>query len=197
MTGFTRVPNFVLDRLLSELDPYTFKVYLHIIRCTTGWNRTACQISLSQFQNATGIAKRNVVVASLKELEERRLISSSKSERVTTSYQLVTTGYHPLVTASYQPPVTPSYPLKERQIQEWEEAKVRLATSMSKSNYSTYIRDLQLLQLTDTELVLSAPSAQVAEWVESRFVPLIRKSLGRAVTVSVQVIRGDSQALMG
>lgn len=196
MSGYTPVPNDVLDRLMAELDPYTFKVYLHVLRQTTGWHRTACQISLTQFQQATGIAKRNVIVGALKALADRRLITATTAPGVTTSYQLVTAGYHPLVTDSYQSPVTPGYSTKERGQTEvtpedtvvWETAREALRSQMSAANWGYRLAGLRLVARDGGLWTLQAPTHhQHVELVSQRWGRLIERALEAAVGQPVRL----------
>lgn len=59
-TAFTRIPNTLLDIALPKLGYAELKIILVIIRKTIGWNKRRDQISLSQFEELTGLTRRNV-----------------------------------------------------------------------------------------------------------------------------------------
>lgn len=73
--GFTGIANELLDSLItSDLSHRELKLVLAIIRRTWGWKKKEDIISLSQFQEMTGIDFSNVS-KSLKSLVERGYIS--------------------------------------------------------------------------------------------------------------------------
>lgn len=205
MAGYTPVPNEVFDRLLATLDPYTLKVYLHILRQTTGWHRTACQISLSQFQQATGIAKRNVIVTAVRTLETMRLIQTTTAPLVTTGYQLVTDGYPQLVTDGYQAVtpgyqalVTDGYSLKERgnkaepvtpeEAAIWQQTQEKLRGEMSVRNWELRLASVALVAHTGDVWSIQAPTHhQHIELVSQRWGRLIERALGTVVGHAIKL----------
>ena len=68
---FTMIPNTILDD--PALDPYEFRVLLHIARQTIGYGKKSDGISLSQFAQATGMSKRAVQNA-IKRLKDKGYI---------------------------------------------------------------------------------------------------------------------------
>ncbi len=82
--GFTPIANEIMDALMrTRILVYDRMVLDCIIRKTYGWNKKADSISLSQFQEATGIARQNVC-RSLRSLSRRNLIIVNKDNRITT-----------------------------------------------------------------------------------------------------------------
>jgi phage replication O-like protein O len=77
---FTKIPNYVLDALISYRLPGEERQCLDlIIRKTLGWNKTIDNISISQFHEATGIKKPNIIRA-LKSLKMKKIIIVSKKD---------------------------------------------------------------------------------------------------------------------
>lgn len=68
---FTKVPNSIFD--IQGLNVYEFRILMHIIRKTIGFNKEADGISISQFIKATGISK-PTVVKTIKSLEKMKFI---------------------------------------------------------------------------------------------------------------------------
>lgn len=58
MSGYTKVSNFLFDIVMPSVSPGAFKVVCAVVRSTVGWNKESDKISLSQFQQMTGIANR-------------------------------------------------------------------------------------------------------------------------------------------
>jgi phage replication O-like protein O len=73
---YTTIPNIVFD-LSTDLDPYSFKVLMYIIRKTLGWHKQYDRISLSQLTEMTGISK-DQVRRSLNKLQKLKLIACAK-----------------------------------------------------------------------------------------------------------------------
>jgi len=75
---FTMIPNTILDD--PALDPYEFRVLLHIARQTIGYGKKSDGISLSQFAQATGMSK-SKIIRSLAALEDRGYIKKAMQKR--------------------------------------------------------------------------------------------------------------------
>lgn len=72
--GYTPIANEIMDQLAKvSLPAHEMRVLLAILRKTYGWSKKVDQISLTQFEAATGLDRRSVTRA-LKRLEARRLI---------------------------------------------------------------------------------------------------------------------------
>ncbi|STZ77363.1 replication protein [Bergeriella denitrificans] len=83
-----QVPNAVVDELMWQLSPNAFKLYIMIVRKTTGWGKSSDKISISQFMQYSGIKKRDTVMACLAELEKFNLICPVKRSGMTNEYTL-------------------------------------------------------------------------------------------------------------
>lgn len=66
---FTRVPNFIVDEIFPKLNPYTALLLNFIVRKTLGWNKPTDAISYSQMCKALGTKSKDIISASLKELQ--------------------------------------------------------------------------------------------------------------------------------
>jgi len=77
-SNYTKVPNFILDD--PTLRPSEFRVLLHIVRETAGWQKKSAGISLGRFEKATGLAK-NTILNSIKSLKKKGIISVSIQRR--------------------------------------------------------------------------------------------------------------------
>ena len=60
---YTRVHNYVLDVIMPREKKSTLCVLLVAIRCTIGWQKKSDRISLSQFEQRTGMARSTVSIA--------------------------------------------------------------------------------------------------------------------------------------
>ena len=77
--GFTRIANELVEALArTELSPNESRILWVIIRKTYGWKKKADQISLSNFQDLTGLWRASVC-RSLESLESRKIINVFRS----------------------------------------------------------------------------------------------------------------------
>lgn len=76
--AFTRIPNTLIDRAMRELGNAAFRVVLVVARKTIGWAKQRDQISLSQFEALTGLARQHVI-RGIAEARERGFIAHYKS----------------------------------------------------------------------------------------------------------------------
>lgn len=67
-----------MDQLMNHLSSAEFKIISYIIRCTIGFHKDSDTISISQFEEATGLA-RNTVLKGIKAMEENGYIKRNKS----------------------------------------------------------------------------------------------------------------------
>ena len=58
--GYTRYPNFLIDHAIPHLNASEASVLSVVVFKTIGWNQTWDEISLSQFEEASGLSKPNV-----------------------------------------------------------------------------------------------------------------------------------------
>ena len=77
MEPFTALPNIYVDEYLSELSGAETKVLIVILRKTVGWQKESDEISLSQIEKITGLA-RHSVIAGLRGLMKRGLVVQTK-----------------------------------------------------------------------------------------------------------------------
>jgi hypothetical protein len=75
-----QVPNSIVDDFIEKLSGNELKLYLIIIRKTKGWNKEFDGISISQFQEMSGISSHNTIRNSLKSLEEMGFIQEEKRD---------------------------------------------------------------------------------------------------------------------
>jgi phage replication O-like protein O len=65
--NFTQFSNDALDYVMREVSPNAWKIISVAIRKTYGWHKEKDTISLSQFQDLTGIKNRSTVVKAINE----------------------------------------------------------------------------------------------------------------------------------
>lgn len=58
---FTRVPNLLLDQAMAHMGNAELRVVLAVMRKTIGWNKQRDRISLTQFEEMTGLARQHVI----------------------------------------------------------------------------------------------------------------------------------------
>lgn len=75
--AYTIVCNDFFDKYLNKLSPAAVKVFLVVDRKTEGWHKKVDRISISQFEQYTGLTKPTILRA-IKELIEERLIEEEK-----------------------------------------------------------------------------------------------------------------------
>ena len=61
--NFFQCPNIIIDEYLKELSGSELKCFLLIIRKTKGWHKDIDAISISQFEDLTGLSNRSVIDA--------------------------------------------------------------------------------------------------------------------------------------
>jgi hypothetical protein len=72
-TGFTRVPNELLDRIIPTLDTYDQSVLIRLYRLARGFNSDTCRVSVPTLAKACNISERQTR-KSIVRLEGRELI---------------------------------------------------------------------------------------------------------------------------
>ena len=90
--NWTEIPNEILEALMAFRIPgQERQIFDCIVRKTWGWHKNTDDIALSQFEDATGLARSNIIRA-LKGLESKNLIivikndnKSCKSYRISNS----------------------------------------------------------------------------------------------------------------
>lgn len=63
MSGFTKVPNHILDSM-ADLKPASFKLAMALCRLTYGYHRDSVQISLRKLEGITGLSRQGIINAS-------------------------------------------------------------------------------------------------------------------------------------
>ncbi len=61
--NFFQCPNIIIDEYLKELSGSELKCFLFIVRKTKGWHKDFDAISISQFEEYTGLSNRAVIDA--------------------------------------------------------------------------------------------------------------------------------------
>jgi DNA-binding MarR family transcriptional regulator len=219
MDSYTRIPNAVFD-IAPRLTEAELRVLLFLYRRIEGWHKTSDEVSLSQLQAGTGLVGRHHVTAAVRALEDYRLIRATRNGTKPTRFQLVTLGDQqirplvtlsdqPLVTQGNQPPVgqlvTLSDPQKKPKKEDggidpgpvWEKAKAWLATEVSRTNYSLWIEGTALVALTPTRATVEAPHAQGADWLQTRWLPLLERALEREIGQAPRVVITARPAPLG
>ena len=83
-----QLPNVLVDRLMSELNPKEFVCLVLIIRKTRGWHKSADRIAISQFQKYTGINRVKTIQAAIEGLRRRGFVKVIKSRGCVNEYEL-------------------------------------------------------------------------------------------------------------
>ena len=78
MSGFTQIPNTLLDR--TDLDVYEYRAMMIIARKTMGWGKQTDGIPHSQFMDAMQSSKHTVIKA-IGSLESKGIIEVVRSQR--------------------------------------------------------------------------------------------------------------------
>ena len=86
-SGFTAVPNLILDSCTKLFTPAEFMILMVIIRKTIVWHKSVDTISLSQFMKYTSLS-RNTCIKVLKKLTEDGFIKGLSVNRNGTIYRL-------------------------------------------------------------------------------------------------------------
>ncbi|HEX2173811.1 MAG TPA: chromosomal replication initiator protein DnaA [Dehalococcoidia bacterium] len=85
--------------------------------------------------------------------------------------------------------------------QVWQAALGELQLQVSKANYTTWLKDTQLISYEDGLFVIGAPTAFATEWLENRLQSLVKKTLisitGRTVDVRFVVSPSGRTAARG
>ena len=81
---YSRTPNFVIDDMyMAELSDKAFKCYMFILRQTVGFNRSKTSIATDTFKKYCGIKRDETVYARIRELEQLKLISVTRTTGTT------------------------------------------------------------------------------------------------------------------
>jgi phage replication O-like protein O len=85
MEQYTQIPNYIIDKWMSNMKYYSFITLMAICRKTIGYeqHRDTCSdyISLSQLQKITGLARATVVKA-IKDLEDKEIITVTREGKI-------------------------------------------------------------------------------------------------------------------
>jgi len=81
---YSRTPNFVIDDMyMAQLSDKAFKCYMFILRQTVGFNRSKTSIATDTFKKYCGIKRDETVYARIRELEQLKLISVTRTTGTT------------------------------------------------------------------------------------------------------------------
>lgn len=78
ISNSTSIPNAFIDEAMSKVSDKALRVYLSIIRKTTGWQKHSDSISASQLMGLTGYSDERTIRSAAKELEKVGLIVTRK-----------------------------------------------------------------------------------------------------------------------
>jgi phage replication O-like protein O len=82
--GFTEIANEIMEQLARHhMTGYQWQVLMTILRRTYGWHKKTDQISVTQFQKATGLDRRHVH-RTVKELVEKNIVAKIGNSRIVT-----------------------------------------------------------------------------------------------------------------
>ena len=86
-SGFTAVPNIILDSCSRLLSPNEFLILMLIVRKTVGWHKSIDTISLTQFMKCTNLS-RNTCIKAIKKLTNDGFITALSVNHLGTIYRL-------------------------------------------------------------------------------------------------------------
>ena len=75
----TQFSNDAIDYIMREVSPNAWKIITVAIRKTYGWHKQSDVISLSQFQELTGIGSRSTLVSAIKEVTDKKILVRRKN----------------------------------------------------------------------------------------------------------------------
>jgi phage replication O-like protein O len=82
-----QVPNAFIDEVICDLTGVELKIYLIIIRFTTGWSEEAGGVTLNKLCSITGTTN-GIVIKGCNSLIEKELIEAIKEDGKATHYVL-------------------------------------------------------------------------------------------------------------
>lgn len=191
---FTKVPNKILDDVISELSGSEFKVLMTICRSTYGFHKKRDKISISQMVEATGLAKSTVITA-LHQLIRKKIIKKNENV-VPHEYRVVESDPQDLngpkkqpdsVQKSNQPlvrkPDTQKKPSKEKKdttisSSEFSEKLIRIAEHWNNlfyfqilNHHSDLLNDIEksLNEFSEKELKKAMTNRSGAKFYENRY----------------------------
>src|SRR5690606_16218686 len=95
---YSRTPNFVIDDMyMAQLNDKAFKCYMLILRQTVGFNRSSTSIATETFKKYCGIKKNDTVYARIRELEQLKLISVTRTTGTTNHIKILPNPSHETV----------------------------------------------------------------------------------------------------
>ena len=83
-----QIPNTLIDQYMRIMTPNEFCCLTLIIRKTRGWNKETDKISISQFQEFTGIQRNKTLSSALESLRKRGFIEVVKFRGRVNEYRL-------------------------------------------------------------------------------------------------------------
>lgn len=94
----------------------------------------------------------------------------------------------PAAQAERLPPVLVWLPEGERPLHDVEDTlKYHLQLQLPRSTYETWVRDMQLIALTDEHAIIQPANRYAQEWLDLRLKPLIARTLARIIGRPVQI----------
>ena len=191
---FTRVHNYLMDKIMPIVKPNAWKVLCCILRSTSGWvmnngtRKLTDQLSYSQLLKKTGIKNRNTLSAAITELVERNLVNLTPGEGweaneygINWDYEVASTEIVlPDVVASTKTVPIPSTEIVPEPSTEIVPTKERERNSLKKKGTAPTPRPVsehqQIVNAYVTELAYTPPNmgreVKAAKWlVDNRYSP--------------------------
>lgn len=81
VTSAFQIENDFIDQVMRYLSPVASCLYLTIVRKTRGWQKEVDRISISQFQELSGVKSRATVCRAIAELVDAGLVDEEKDTR--------------------------------------------------------------------------------------------------------------------
>ncbi|MCG2589527.1 replication protein [Rhodohalobacter sulfatireducens] len=133
---FTKVPNRILDEVISKLSGSEFKILMTICRSTFGFHKKRDKISISQMVDATGLAKSTVIDA-LHKLTQKKIIKKNE-EVIPHEYLVVESNQQNLDGPKKQPDSVrkSNQPLVRKPDTQKKPSKEKKDTTISSSEFS-------------------------------------------------------------
>jgi hypothetical protein len=90
-SGYTKVPNTVLDSVLPILDPREQVVFIRLYRLSWGWGEAECTVSVPTLASATKVSRTQMfrVLARLEELKLIERVRAGRGRQEGTRYRVV------------------------------------------------------------------------------------------------------------
>lgn len=149
MPGFsspnhTQTPNDLFDRLMREMSEAELKVVLAAVRKTLGYHRDSDEISLTQFEEITGMSRKGVVAGLQAAIERGVVREIGRGKRGVVRYTLV-------VESDQLPEVT-SYQNTPELVTELHQSQARTSYQKKHTKERNQIKDKEKVSPSNSKL---------------------------------------------